>query len=61
MLITQKQDAAARKVKEALKANDGYCPCKLIKDETTRCICTEFLEQKTLGECTCGLYIKLEV
>ena len=45
-------------IREKLKANDGYCPCRLQKSEDTKCICKEFLEQKE-GECHCGLYIKV--
>lgn len=44
-------------IKRKLKENDGYCPCRLIKDETTKCMCLEFRKQ-TEGECHCGLYIK---
>lgn len=49
-----------KEIREKIKANGGYCPCKLIKNEDTKCICKEFLEQKELGECHCGLYIKIE-
>ena len=45
-------------IKKRLKENDGYCPCKIIKNEDTKCICKEFREQKS-GECHCGLYIKV--
>lgn len=40
-----------------VKANDGHCPCKTIKDESTKCLCQEFRDQ-TEGECACGLYFK---
>lgn len=46
-----------KKVKEALKDNDGYCPCALVKDADHKCICKDFREQKE-GLCHCGLYIK---
>jgi ferredoxin-thioredoxin reductase catalytic subunit len=46
-------------IREKLKANGGYCPCRLTKSEDTKCICKEFLEQKD-GMCHCGLYIKAE-
>jgi len=49
-----------KEIREKIKVNGGYCPCKLIKNEDTKCICKEFLEQKELGECHCGLYIKIE-
>jgi hypothetical protein len=47
------------KVRVALKANDGYCPCQIDKSERTKCICLNFLE----GEdewCHCGIYRKIE-
>lgn len=47
------------KIRAKLKENDGYCPCRLIKNEDTKCICKEFLEQES-GECHCGLYIKVK-
>ena len=45
-------------VRARLRANDGYCPCRLTKTEDTKCICKEFREQTNEGECHCGLYIK---
>ncbi len=50
----------ANQIRTMLKANNGYCPCKIIKNEDTKCICKEFMEQD-LGECHCGLYKKIEV
>lgn len=47
-------------VRKKLKENSGYCPCKLFKNEDTKCICKEFREQTELGECHCGLYVKVE-
>lgn len=48
------------KIRQAIKENGGYCPCKLEQNENTKCICKEFLEQG-LGPCHCGLYIKEEI
>lgn len=45
-------------VRKRLKDNDGYCPCRLVKNKDTKCMCKEFVEQTTSGECHCGLYIK---
>ena len=45
-------------VRRRLKENDGYCPCRLVKNKDTKCMCKEFVEQATSGECHCGLYIK---
>lgn len=47
-------------VRKKLKENSGYCPCKLFKNKDTKCICKEFREQTELGECHCGLYVKIE-
>ena len=44
-------------IRQKLKENDGYCPCRLKKTDDTKCICKEFLEQEE-GECHCGLYVK---
>ncbi len=50
------------KIKEGLKAKDGYCPCKLQKIEENKCICKEFREQIAdpdfEGYCHCMLYYK---
>lgn len=47
----------AERILCAVKENDGYCPCRLIRTEDTKCICKEFKEQKE-GFCHCGLYLK---
>ena len=47
-----------KNMRERIKENDGYCPCKLEKNEDTRCMCKEFLEQQKDGWCHCGLYYK---
>ena len=51
--------ARVEEVKKALEDNDGYCPCRLVKNVDTKCMCREFREQMAaglLGECHCGLY-----
>ena len=47
-------------IRKALKDNNGYCPCSLIKNEDTKCMCKEFREQDIPGFCHCGLYEKIE-
>ena len=42
-----------------IKDNNGYCPCRLLKNEDTKCMCKEFREQEE-GECHCGLYVKIK-
>ena len=49
----------AENIRKLLKSNGGYCPCRLVKNEETKCICKEFLEQDE-GACHCGLYIKVK-
>ena len=41
-----------------VEQNDGYCPCAVIKNEDTKCICKEFKEQK-IGKCYCGRFEKV--
>ena len=58
MKITYNQDKQiVDKILDALDKNNGYCPCKLEKNNDTKCMCKEFKEQKE-GYCHCGLYIK---
>lgn len=47
----------AKRILNALRENDGYCPCSVIRNEDTKCMCKEFDEQES-GSCRCGLYIK---
>lgn len=47
-----------RQIREALKSNGGYCPCRIDQTPDTKCPCKEFREQKIPGECHCGLYVK---
>lgn len=59
MKITLNPDVnKVAEIRKALKENDGYCPCRLIKTKETRCICKEFAEQTDPGYCHCGLYYK---
>lgn len=48
------------KIRERLKANEGYCPCRISKTPDTKCMCKEFREQEE-GLCHCGMYVKVKV
>lgn len=48
-----------QEIREKLRANDNYCPCRIEKTPDTKCMCKEFREQ-SIGECHCGLYVKVE-
>ncbi len=49
-------------IKEGLKKTGGYCPCKIERNEDTKCMCKEFKEQTKNpdfeGYCHCLLYYK---
>ena len=45
-------------IREGLKKNDGYCPCRIERTPETKCMCEEFRNQEE-GECHCGLYVKV--
>lgn len=49
-----------KEMTEAVKECEGFCPCvpKYNWNEDTKCICKEFMEQTTSGECHCGRYYK---
>ena len=48
-----------KEIKNRLRDNGGYCPCKIEKTDDTKCMCREFREQEN-GECHCGLYVKIK-
>lgn len=45
-------------IKIRLNNSGGYCPCRIVHNDDTKCMCKEFREQTTPGMCHCGLYIK---
>ena len=51
-----------KRIKEGLKAKDGYCPCRLARTPENKCICQEFRDQINdpdfEGFCHCMLYYK---
>lgn len=55
-LYTEQAKIAA----QALKDNDGYCPCCVTRSEDTKCMCKEFHEMEA-GICRCGLYKKTKI
>lgn len=57
-IVKNPDDKIYYNVTKAVKANNGYCPCMLLRNDDTKCICKSFKEQETEGECHCGRYIK---
>ena len=59
--LNEDKEVVAR-IREGLKAKDGYCPCRLPKKEEYKCICEEFRQQiadpNFEGYCHCMLYYK---
>ena len=51
----------AKEIEQKLKNNGGYCPCCMIKNEDTKCMCKAFREINYEGICYCGLYEKIKV
>ena len=47
-------------IRQAIKNNNGYCPCRIERTPDTKCMCKEFREQETEGSCHCGLYVKVD-
>ncbi len=62
MIRLNEDEEIVRTVKEGLKAKGGYCPCRLEKNEDTRCMCREFRDRiadpEFEGYCHCLLYYK---
>lgn len=46
-----------KEFRASIKANQGYCPCRLAHTSETKCMCEEFRNQES-GLCHCGLYYK---
>ena len=59
MIKVNKNKKLVAQIKQRIKDNNGYCPCRLLKNEDTKCMCNEFREQEE-GECHCGLYVKIK-
>ena len=57
-IILNPDNEYVREIKKKLKSNNGYCPCALVKNPDTKCMCKEFREMDE-GMCHCGLYIKV--
>lgn len=60
-IFTNPDKNKVKEIVQALKDNDGYCPCALVKTVNTLCQCREFRRKNTEGYCHCGLYYKKEV
>lgn len=58
-VITNPDKEYVAKIREKLKENGNYCPCRVKKDKSTKCPCKEFrdqMERREEGYCHCNLY-----
>lgn len=53
-------NAVVEEIRQALKNNEGYCPCRVLHTPDNKCMCKEFRDQQTEGLCHCGLYCKVK-
>ena len=47
-------------ITEAVKLNDGYCPCLLEKNDDTKCMCKSFRDSNNTEFCHCGRFYKVK-
>lgn len=47
-------------IEEAIKLNNGYCPCASEKNDSTTCICEAFTNSEDTDFCQCGRFYKVE-
>lgn len=47
-------------ITEAVKLNDGYCPCMIEKTDDTKCMCKNFRDCKDTDYCHCGRFYKVK-
>lgn len=59
-IIVNPDAMTVKEIRQKIKDNDGYCPCKFEKTDENKCPCREFLDGEELGQCHCGLYVKIE-
>jgi ferredoxin-thioredoxin reductase catalytic subunit len=59
-IIINSDKELVKDVREGLWRTGGFCPCRVAQTEDTRCMCKDFREQSTEGECYCGLFIKVK-
>ena len=45
-IIKNPDDNVYQEITQAVKDNDGYCPCMISKSDDTKCPCKEFTARK---------------
>lgn len=52
-----------KEIRQKLKENNNYCPCRIQHTKDTKCMCKEFRDMIANGiesECHCGLYLSVK-
>ena len=61
-ILLNEDEEVVKQIKEGLEKRGGYCPCRVEKNDDTKCMCKEFREQikdpNFEGYCHCLLYYK---
>lgn len=52
-----KLNKGTQKIIKAMANNNGYCPCRIDKNEDTKCCCLDF-RNKFEEKCHCGIFSK---
>ena len=52
-----KLNKGVQKIIKAMTDKNGYCPCRIDKNEDTKCCCLDFRNQVE-GICHCGIFSK---
>lgn len=60
-IVKNPNEKIFNEVMSEVRANKGFCPCRLEKTPDTKCPCKEFRMSNVIGECHCGAFIKEEV
>lgn len=50
-----------KEITKAVIDNSNYCPCSVLRNEDTKCMCKEFREQTTEGFCHCQRFYKVNI
>lgn len=62
-IVTNPDTEYVAEMRKKLKESAGYCPCSVLKNADTKCMCKEFRDQVARNEpgfCHCGLYCAVE-
>lgn len=58
-VITNPDKDFYKKITQAVKDNNNYCPCLIDMNEDTLCMCKDFREQNNEGFCHCKRFKKV--